>query len=234
MFRNALILASIFMLLLTAACTSQAASAALDTSSSTALDQMADPSQLTVKDKLGVGILRLGEAGLPISTEQAGVLLPLWQAVSSLGADSNASSAELAALYVQIQGALTADQVAQIDQFTWSQAELTSLVQQYQSQTIQLASTTNSSSSTTTSSTGQTTAGGPGGDMQPPDGGIMMGGGADMGGGAGLGMTPGQSTTGETQQSLIQSQISSKSSADLNMLLANAVINLLEQQANAS
>jgi hypothetical protein len=227
MFRNALILASILMLLLAAACTSQSASAALATSSSAATDQIANPSQLTVKDKLGIGILSLNKAGLPISTEQAAVLLPLWQVVRSLGTDKNASSAELAALYVQIQDTLTADQVAQIEQFTWSQTELTSLVQQYQSQTMLVSSTVKPTTTTSTSTTGQNMGGGPGGDMLPPDGGIMMGGGAS------LGMTPGQSTTGETQQSLIQNQLSSQSSVDLNVLLANAVINLLQQQVDA-
>jgi hypothetical protein len=71
--------------------------------------------------------------------------------------------------------------------------------------------------------------GGPGGDMLPPDGGMMM-----NSSGSDLGMTPGQNTTGETQQSLIQ-ELSSKSSAnvDLNVFFANAVINLLEQQVNA-
>ena len=53
-----------------------------------------------------------------------------------------------------------------------------------------------------------------------------------MGGGS-TGMTAGQNTTGETQQSLIDHQTSAKNAQDLNVLLAPAVINLLQQQTNS-
>jgi hypothetical protein len=224
MYRNALIIASILMLCLTAACSGLTANASANTTSSTVLSQITDSSRMTVKDKLGIGILSLDGTSLAVTSDQAVVLLPLWQAVKSLGADKNAASVEIAALYTQIQDTLTADQVARIEQFTWSQTELVSLVEQYQSQTSQATTTAKSTTSTSTSSQGQNMGGGPGGDMLPPDGGIMMG--------AGSGLTAGQNTTTTTQQSLILSQTSSQSSVELNVLFANAVINLLQQQAD--
>jgi hypothetical protein len=228
MFKKALVIVSILMLFLTAACSGQAASASGSTTGISALSQVVDSSKLSVQDKLGVGILSLEGTDLSITSDQAALLLPLWQAVQSLGSDKNAASAEIAALYTQIQGTLTPEQLAQIEQLTWTQDELASLLQQHQAQTT-LASSTTSSSTTSASSSSQSQnmGGGPGGDMMPPDAALMLGGGAD------LGMTTGQSTTTTTQQSLIASQASANNKVDLNVLFANAVINLLQQQVNA-
>ena len=149
-------------------------------------------------------------------------MLPLWQAVQSLGSDKNAASEEIAALYTQIEDTLTADQITQIENSSWSQEDLANLTQEYQFQSNQADSAAKSTSSSV-SSQSQTMGGGPGGDMIPPDGGLMMGGG-------GTGMAVGQNTTGETQQSLIASQISSKTTVEFNVLFAPAVINLLQRQ----
>ncbi len=227
MFRKVLILASVLMLCLTAACSAQAASTTGNGQSGTALGQITDPSDLSVKDKLGIGILSLDESSLSITADQAAALLPLWQAVQALGTDKSAASQEIAALYAQIQGALTADQLAQIEQSTWSQEELASLLQQHQSPTIQTSTTAKSTSSSSTSSQTQNMGGGPGGDMISPEAGIIMGGGSSMG------LAAGQSTTGTTQQSLIASQASANNTTDLNVLVANAVINLLQQRVDA-
>ncbi len=224
MFKKFLILASILMLSLTAACSAQTASTSGNGQTGTTLGQIADPTNLSVKDKLGIGILSLDESGLSITSDQAAALLPLWQAVQSLGSDQSAASAEIAALYTQIQEALTANQIAQIENLTWSQTQLVNLIGQYQSLTSQNASAARPTASP--SSQGRDMGGGPGGAMLPPDGGIMMGGGS-------TGMTAGQNTTGETQQSLIDHQTSAKNAQDLNVLLAPAVINLLQQQTNS-
>ena len=131
MFRKALILASVLMLCLTAACAVPTVATAGNSSSGTTLSQIADPTSLSVTDKLGIGILSLDEAGLSITSTQAADLIPLWQAVQILGADKNAASEEISALYSQIQNTLTLDQLAQIEQTTWTQEELVSLLQQH-------------------------------------------------------------------------------------------------------
>ena len=117
MFKKFLILASILMLSLTAACSAQTASTSGNGQTGTTLGQIADPTNLSVKDKLGIGILSLDKSGLSITSDQAAALLPLWQAVQSLGSDQSAASAEIAALYTQIQEALTTNQIAQIENF---------------------------------------------------------------------------------------------------------------------
>ncbi len=227
MFRKALILASVLMLCLTAACAVPTVANAGNASSGTTLSQITDPSSLSVTDKLGIGILSLDEAGLSITSTQAADLIPLWQAVQTLGADKTSASAEISALYTQIQNTLTPDQLAQIEETTWSQEELVSLLQQHQSQASQTSATVKSTSSSSSSSQTQNMGGGPGGDMMPAEAGIIMGGGSSMG------LAAGGSTTSTTQQSLIASQSSANSTPDLNVLVANAVINLLQQRVDA-
>ena len=63
--------------------------------------------------------------------------------------------------------------------------------------------------------------------MMPAEAGIIMGGGSSMG------LAAGGSTTSTTQQSVIASQSSANSTPDLNVLVANAVINLLQQRVDA-
>ena len=224
MVKKEFILVSILILSLTVACSGQVASVLGRYSSSTTSNPISDTSQMTLKAKLGIGILSLDGTDLSVSTDQAAILLPLWQAVLSLGADKNVASEEIAALYTQIADTLTMDQIAQIEKLSWSQDDLANLTQEVQFLSNQAVSDAKSTSSST-SSQGLTMGGGPGGDMLPPDGGIMM-----NGGGAGMGV--GQNTTGETQQSLIASQISSKSTVELNVLVAPAVIDLLQRQVN--
>lgn len=223
MINRVIILAAIFLLCLTAACSSQTAPASGSTSSTASFSEISDSSQLTITQKLGVGILSLDGTALSITADQAAALLPLWQAVQSLGADKNAASQEIAAVYTQIQQSLTAGQLAQIEQLALTQEELTSMLQKYQYQSSQTSSTTKTTSAATTSSQSQNMGFGPGGDM-PPDGGILMG------GGTGMEMAAVQNTTGETQQSLIASQTSAKTTVEINVLFASAVINLLQQQ----
>ena len=187
MYRKAIILFSILMLSLTAACSGQASSTSGVSPGSPVSNLIPDPTQMTLKDKLGIGILSLDGTDQSISTDQAAALLPLWQAVQSLSSDQSAASAEIAALYTQIQQVLTANQIAQIENLTWSQTELANLIGQHQSQTSQEVSAARPTAST--SSQGQAMGGGPGGDMLPPDGGIMMGG--------GTGMAVGQNTPGK-------------------------------------
>jgi hypothetical protein len=87
-------------------------------------------SQANTTTNLAVGTLALEESSLNITQEQATQLLPLWKAVKSLGSDSLASTAEINALYDQIEETMSSDQVQAIQQM--SQADLTAAMQKYQ------------------------------------------------------------------------------------------------------
>ncbi len=118
-----------------------------------------------MKNKLAVGVLELEGSDLAITPAQAKELLPLWKAVKSLSKDSNTTSDEMAALYVQIEGVLTASQVQAIEKLDLSTGDLTALVQKYEAQ----ISVSSSSTTTTTSQSAQSAQAGrvgPGGDIQ--------------------------------------------------------------------
>src|SRR5689334_13219283 len=86
---------------------------------------------MPVADKLAIGTLKLEGSANAVNAEQAKTLLPLWKAVKSLSASSTASSAEMTALYQQIQEAMTADQVTAIKNLNLSQTDLQALLKQY-------------------------------------------------------------------------------------------------------
>jgi hypothetical protein len=60
------------------------------------------------------GSLALEKTDVAISAEQAGSLLPMWQAYQSLLLSDTAAQAELSALLTQIEGEMTAAQLAEI------------------------------------------------------------------------------------------------------------------------
>lgn len=69
---------------------------------------------LPVASQLILGSLRLEDGDQTINAEEAGKLLPLWQAYQSLSNSDTAAQAELDALVRQITGAMRAEQVAAI------------------------------------------------------------------------------------------------------------------------
>jgi hypothetical protein len=173
------------------------------------------------KNKLAVGLLKLEGSDLAITSAQAKELLPLWKAVKSLSNDSNTTSGEMAALYVQIEGVLTNSQLQAIQKLDLSTSELTALVQKYGTQTV----VSSSSSTSTTSQTAQSSQaqGGPGGDIQgvsdPSLGGIVGGAPASV-----------QSSTSNSSSTSISSKVSQ---SNLNLLLADPVISLLKARISS-
>ena len=121
-----------------------------------------------VQSNLGIGILKLEDMNLSITTDQAEEMLPLWMAVKSLGNDSTTAAEEMSALYRQIQETLTTEQVAAIEDVSITSTETTSLAQQYAKSSTAAGTTTTA----TTQSTGQA-------NMSADMGGEMQGG--DMG-----------------------------------------------------
>ena len=66
--------------------------------------------------KLPVGTLLLEETDLAVTPEQAQELLPLWQMIRSLQGSSTASQVEVDAVFGQIEDAMTAEQLAAIEE----------------------------------------------------------------------------------------------------------------------
>jgi hypothetical protein len=218
--KNLFLLCAIILIFNLTACSAIQLPWASASTSSTQTSSLANFSGQPVKNKLAVGMLQLEGSDLAITPAQAKELLPLWKAVKSLSKDSNTTSDEMAALYVQIEGVLTANQVKAIENLDMSTGDLTALVQKYESQT----SVSSSSPSTTTSQSAQSAqggpVGGPGGDIQ----GITMQDPGGLGGIVGGAPSATQSSTSKTSPSGASSPLNQ---ASLNLLLADPVISLL-------
>lgn len=65
--------------------------------------------------KILLGSFLLEDTDYAITSEQAATLLPLWKGLSALMNSETITNAELEGLYKQIEGAMTADQLAQIE-----------------------------------------------------------------------------------------------------------------------
>ncbi|GIV64835.1 hypothetical protein [Bellilinea sp.] len=87
--------------------------------------------QMTLETRLAVGILKLEGSQWAITAEQARTLLPLWKAVKTLSGSDTASADEIQALYEQIQEALTAEQIQQIQAMSLTQDDIRALMEQY-------------------------------------------------------------------------------------------------------
>lgn len=68
--------------------------------------------------QLLIGIASLADSDTPLTAEQAATILPLWKAVRSLGESDTAAQVEIDALYTQIRGTLTEEQIAVADTVT--------------------------------------------------------------------------------------------------------------------
>ncbi len=167
--------------------------------------------------------LELEGTDLAVTADQANELLLLWKAVKSLNSDDAASDAEIQALYAQIEENLTEDQVQVIRELSLTEEELSALMQQYGQN--QMAAEAPSSSSSSSSQ------------MQPPDGGgggpggggdMAMGGGGDAMAGGGIDMGA-QASTDQEQQAAP----TTNNTMDMNLMFADAIINLLQQRVAA-
>jgi len=116
MFKRFTLIALVLIVALSA-CTSAPAPAAStttqDTYTSTALDTSYEGA-LAVRNQLALGTLQLEGTPNAITPEQAKALLMLWQALRATTQSSASAQAEVSALLGQIEGTLTADQLAAI------------------------------------------------------------------------------------------------------------------------
>jgi len=79
--------------------------------------------------RLVLGILSLADSDTPLAAEQATAMLPLWKAVRSLGESDTAAQAEIDAVYTQIRGTLTAEQLTAIDALSLDGQSMVSLAE---------------------------------------------------------------------------------------------------------
>jgi hypothetical protein len=105
----------------------------LDTSSSGAAQTTPEalgtaPAVSGASDQFAAGTLKLEGTDLAVTAVEAKLLLPLWQQVKTLTADTSATADQIQAVYDQISGAMTPAQVEAIAAMTFSQADLQSLM----------------------------------------------------------------------------------------------------------
>jgi hypothetical protein len=182
--------------------------------------QASSSASASVTSKLGVGILKMEGTSEAVTPSQASTLLPLWKAVYKMGNDKSASSAEVAALYTQIQESLTTEQISTIQQMALTQQELSDLTQKYGSTPV--GQTASASTSSSASSSQQNAGGAP-----------------DMGGGPMSDITSvglnnsgsNSSTTTSSKTSATTAKVSqASSSSNLNPVFASAIITVLKER----
>lgn len=91
-------------------------------STSTTLD-VSYENALSTRLVLALGILRLEESVVPITTEQAPVLLMLWQGLVNLTNSGTSAEAEVNALLTQIESTLSPEQIHLINQMKLTQTD---------------------------------------------------------------------------------------------------------------
>jgi len=85
----------------------------------------------TLPIQLALGTLNLEGTQQAVTAEQAADLLPLWKAVKSLSSSDNITTVEINAVYKQIQGVMTAEQLDAIQSIDLSSQKMTKLAGRY-------------------------------------------------------------------------------------------------------
>lgn len=124
MFKRFTLLALVALMALSA-CSSAPAPAAATTNQDTYTSANLDTSYegaLSARNQLALGTLQLDGTANAITADQAKTLLTLWQALRGTTQSGASAQAEVSALLGQIEGALTADQLAAIKALKLTQA----------------------------------------------------------------------------------------------------------------
>jgi hypothetical protein len=168
-----------------------------------------NPGLQQVKDKLAIGILKLEDTNLSVSSTQARDLLFLWKGIKVFNSDENITPREIAAVYDQMQGVLTPQQVQAIKDMNITREDINSLMKKYG--VVNSAPPPSSTKKTTSSSSG--------------GGNPMMGG--PMGGPMGGSSRSSNSTNTETKKTRPQGN----TQTDYNFLFSEPLIKVLIQRA---
>ena len=115
------------LVLLLVACGASSEVGNAPTTESVALSEAYEDA-LPLPAQLALGSLQLEETDLAINKAQADQLLPLWQAYQTLSVGDKTAEAELSALVKQIQGAMSAEQIATIAEMRLTTENATELM----------------------------------------------------------------------------------------------------------
>lgn len=188
--------------------------------------------ELPATTKLIIGMFKLEDTAQAVTAEQASELLPLWQVYSELSTSDTASQAEVDALFEQIEGTMTSEQMQAIESMQLTQEDTFAVMQE---QGIAMGGGQDLSAEQI--ATAQAARNSGGGGFTPPDGGLPPGG---IPGGGGEGGFPGG---GQGGQSLNPDQIATAQAArgtggsgGFNRVpppLLNALIQFLEEKAGS-
>ena len=85
--------------------------------------------QNSLETRLAPGTLKLEGTDQAVTADQAKQLLPLWQQVKSMLADSTTNPADLTAVYQQIEKAMKTSQIKAIQNMSLTQTDLQNLMQ---------------------------------------------------------------------------------------------------------
>ncbi len=85
---------------------------------------------LPVSSQLAIGTLMLDGTADAVTTAQAGELLPIWQMLQALQSSGTAAPAELDAVVNRVQGAMTNEQLAAIQEMELTDDSMSGLVQE--------------------------------------------------------------------------------------------------------
>jgi hypothetical protein len=198
-------------------------------------DTAASQGTLSPAAKDLLGIFKLEDTDLAVDATQAATLLPLWQAYRSLLNSDTTASAELEAVKIQIDEAITAKQTAAIAAMNLTAQDMISMAEQLGvSQTVASTSDGTDSGSTRPGVVGAGTGAAAGGGAPPSGDGSMSAPPSDGAGGPPAGDTgvvdPFMmvSSTSQAGQSITRSQ-----GDILIQALLDPLIELLKQRAVA-
>jgi len=192
--------------------------------------QAAGGMNMEIKDKLAAGTLMLEGTDLAVTQQQAQTLILLWQGVQSLSASDSAAPAELEAIYQQIQGDMTSEQLAAIEAMEIDPASLRETLTGLGLQMGRMGNPAGGEATGANAAEGGFPAGG----MEPGMMGGGPGGGAGGGPGGGMGLE-GQPPAQGTPSSEMATAIAGRQAAgglDLNAMYIRPLIQLLEQKTS--
>jgi hypothetical protein len=181
------------------------------------------PIALSTEAELLVGTFKLEDTSLAVPSDQAKLLLPLWQTLQELSASNTAATAEINAVVDQIKSTMTKEQMTSITAMKLTQQDLMSIMSQTG------ASPNGASATTTPMALGSLPSGGgaQGGAGGPGGGGGPAGGppAGDFPGGGDPGMAGGTGGTSATPQA-----VRSNMGNQVPPPLLNALVALLQKR----
>ncbi|MBU0510409.1 MAG: hypothetical protein KJ638_01750 [Chloroflexi bacterium] len=221
--KTTLLLISIFLILILAACGGQSSEADIS-------EPVSDENALSLETQLVLGTVKLDETAYAVGVDQASELLPLWKALRSLGGIETASQTEVDAVISQIQDTMTPEQMEAITAMALAQEDFAEVAE-----TLGIEMGFSGS--------------GKYGDMTPeeqvaaqaareesgqaPGGGQVPGGGVP-GMGGGLGRSGGQELSPEAREMAIAERgMTGRASFGLNTALLDGIIKFLEAKVSA-